>query len=76
MDTKRELWAAAYRFYQEQCKVIDAGVADFSEYFIGLAMEIAERSKGGGRRGRGTVEGRVRDVREKGESGRINPIAF
>ena len=46
MDTKRELWAAAYRFYQEQCKTIDAGVADFSEYFIGLAVEIAERSKG------------------------------
>ena len=46
MDTKRELWAAAYRFYQEQCKVIDAGVPDFSDYFIGLAMEIAERSKG------------------------------
>ncbi len=46
MDSKRELWSAAYRFYQEQCRVIDAGVSDLAEYFIGLAEEIAEKSKG------------------------------
>jgi len=46
MDTKRELWAAAYKFYQEQCKVVDVGIGDHAEYFIGLAQEIAERSRG------------------------------
>ena len=46
MDTKRDLWAQAYRYYQEQCKAIDAGVSDLAEYFIGLAQEIAERSNG------------------------------
>ena len=45
MDTKRELWSAAYRFYQEQCKAIDAGVPDLAEYFIGLAEEISVKSK-------------------------------
>ena len=45
MDTKRELWAAAYRFYQEQCKAIDAGVPDLAEYFMGLVQEISAKSK-------------------------------
>ena len=43
MDTKRELWSAAYRLYQEQCKAIDGGVPDLAEYFMGLAEEISDR---------------------------------
>ena len=43
MDTKRELWAAAYRFYQEQCKVIEGGIGDPAEYFAWLAAGIMDR---------------------------------
>ena len=73
MDTKRELWASAYRFYQEQCKTIDAGVADFSEYFTGLAMEIAEKGHGEDAEGAelwkgvyGMLEKRANGVNERG----------
>ena len=45
MDTKRDLWASAYRYYQEQCKMLEAGVPDMAEYFVGLAVDIAALSK-------------------------------
>ena len=45
MDCKRELWSAAYRFYQEQCREIES-TGDFGEYFLKLAGEIGERCAG------------------------------
>ena len=45
MDTKRDLWAKAYRYYQEQCKMLEAGVSDLAEYFVRLAVDIAALSK-------------------------------
>ena len=44
MDSKRELWSAAYRFYQEQCRVIESGIGDPAEYFLSLVQEIANKS--------------------------------
>ena len=45
MDCKRELWSAAYRFYQEQCREIES-TGDLGEYFLKLAAEIGERCLG------------------------------
>ena len=66
MDTKRELWGEAYRFYQEQCKAVDAEIEDPAEYFIWLAREIAAKGNGTDAEGRelwngvyGMIEKRV-----------------
>ena len=45
MDCKRELWSAAYRFYQEQCREIES-TGDLGEYFLKLAGEIGEKCAG------------------------------
>lgn len=44
-DTKRELWATAYRFYQDQCKMLEGWGGDRADYFTELAGEIAKMSK-------------------------------
>ena len=76
MDSKRELWSAAYRFYQEQCKVIDGGVPDMAEYFMGLAQEISVKSKETDTEGAemwkgvyGMLEARARIVSEQRKQG-------
>ena len=71
MDAHRELWSAAYRFYQEQCREIES-TGDFSEYFLKLAGEIGERCAGEDAEGAemwkgvyGMLEARVRMVSEQ-----------
>ena len=45
MDCNRELWSAAYRFYQEQCREIES-TGDLCDYFLKLAGEIGEKCAG------------------------------
>ena len=43
MDTKHELWAEAYRFYQEWAKKLEEGRGDLAGYFCALTKEITGR---------------------------------
>ena len=45
MDANRELWASAYKFYQEQVKLLEESRSNLAEYFIGLADDIVALSK-------------------------------
>ena len=43
METNRELWSSAYKFYQEQVKLLESSRSDIGEYFCGLTVEISRR---------------------------------
>ena len=71
MDTKRDLWSAAYRFYQEQCREIES-TGDLGEYFLKLAGKIGERCLGEDAEGAemwkgvyGMLEARARIISEQ-----------
>lgn len=44
MDSNRELWADAYRFYQDQAQRMEKSRDDLTTYFCNLAQEIGTRS--------------------------------
>lgn len=43
MDFNRDLWANAYKVYQQQAQLMDRSRDDLATYFCNLAQEITRR---------------------------------
>ncbi len=46
MDCNRELWADAYRFYQDQAQRLENSRDNLPGFFCNMAEEIVDRSAG------------------------------